>query len=113
MNVSFEGYNERVITFAVQEDVQAGDLVSVSDSGTVEKAADGDLITGVARTVRGGFAGVQVSGYASVAADGEVAVGWQTLVCDGENGMRPAGEGGGRQLLVVEIGSGTAGILLG
>ncbi len=111
MNISFEGFGEGILTFAAQEDVQAGDLVRITGDGSVIKAEEGDLITGIARTVRGGFAGVQVCGYASLAADAGVATGWQTLVCDGENGVKM--DAGGRQVLVVSIQGTQAGVILG
>ncbi len=111
MNISFEGFNERLLTFAAQESVQAGDLVCIDADGTVKKAELGQAVVGLARSVRAGFAGVQVCGYASVTADAAVTTGWQTLVCDGENGI--AADEGGRQLLVLWVQNGRAGVVLG
>ncbi len=116
MGVSFEGYNESILTFAAQEDVAAGDLVVAAENGRVEKAAQGDIPAGLVRTVRAGYAGVQLFGYAQVAVSGLAGKGWKTLVCDGENGLKPAGGGEtGRQYLVLELDtlSGRAGLLLG
>lgn len=111
MNISFEGFNEGLLTFAAQENVQAGDLVCIAEDGTVAKAELGQMVAGVVRSVRGGFAGVQLCGYASVEADAAVTTGWQTLVCDGDNGL--VADEGGRQLLVLWANNGRAGVVLG
>lgn len=110
MNVSFEGFAEELITLAA-EDIAPGDLVSINEDGAAQKAQNGEPAAGLVRSVRGGFAGVQVKGYACVAVSGEVSPGWQTLVCDGQNGLKTGS--GGRQLLVLGVRDGRLQVLLG
>lgn len=65
MNVSFQGFQEQVLTFETADELNtAGIPVKLADSGTVTACADGDYPVGVtAGLPRGGLVAVQVSGY--------------------------------------------------
>ncbi len=63
MSISFKGFNEQVITFKVQGEVEPGTLVKMCESETVESCASGDEFIGIAVNVHGGIAAVQVGGY--------------------------------------------------
>ncbi len=113
MTISFEGINEQLITFEAAEGTRKGDLVAMSGSGAVAKAADGKAIVGVVKTLRGSLAGVQISGYAKLASAESIPVGFASLVSNGANALK-AGGTAGRSCLILEAGSagGTVGVLL-
>lgn len=64
MNVSFQGFQEQVLTFETDAELAAGVPVKVSASGQVTACADGDYPVGVTAGIpRGGLVAVQVGGY--------------------------------------------------
>ena len=63
MSISFKGFNEQVITFKVQGDVEVGTLVKMCESETVEPCTNGDNFIGIAVSVNGDIAAVQTGGY--------------------------------------------------
>lgn len=112
---SFEDIGAVAATFAAGEDVKGGQVVKVSDNGTVAACGDGESFCGVAMEPRKGGAAVQVKGFAAVPCTGSLAVGWSELVADGQGGVRTAGTGDseGVTALVVSVGEdGTAVICL-
>ena len=113
MNVSFNGMNENIITFEVEQGatIQEGDMVLVSDNGTVKVAeTQNDVPLGVAVQVRGGFASVQVTGYVKVPCESAVELGFLRA------GISAAGKlcemDGGREVFVTDISDNVCGILL-
>ena len=109
MNINFNGYRENVLTFACSGTVAAGDIVSVSASGTVAKAsADSDFI-GVCVSSEGGYAAVQLDGYVELAKSGTVNVGYNKLVA-ASSGVKTAEAGVDR--LVIYVDDTTVGFIL-
>ena len=95
MDICFEGIGQTTATFQTEGEVQPGMVVALSASGTVSKGAVNALPCGVVRGgVRGGAAAVQISGAAKAGYSGTApGLGWQTLVCDGQGGVKAASDG--------------------
>ena len=67
MNVSFNGIGCIAATFKTSGKVSPGNIVKVTENGTVAACADGDEFAGVAETVsEDGYARVLLGGYAEV-----------------------------------------------
>lgn len=101
MNVSFNGFNQNVLTFVSENDIKQNALVKMTDNGKVDACENGDEFIGVCVNSRLGYAGVQMTGYAKTTYSGDVAVGYVTVVCD-ENGGIKADENG-RKVLVTDV----------
>lgn len=111
MNVSFNGYNEGVLTFEAESGVTVGTPVTMSGNGKV-KAAQNAVFCGVCINSRNGYAGVQINGYVTVEYSGTLSVGYNKLVS--ADGKVKADTTNGREILVVDVDSTakTAGIIL-
>ncbi len=105
MNVSFNGYDEKVITFETEESLSNGDLVKVSGDGKVTKCQKGDLPCGVAIAVRGDLVSVQLKGYFELAYSTDESVslsyGYSNVVADDSNGVKAGSTG--VQVMVVML----------
>ena len=110
MNVSFNGYNEGVATFEADSSVSKGTIVTMHSSGKV-KAATSEFI-GVCRSVRAGYAAVQLDGYAVLPYTGTLSIGIVKLVVS--SGKIKADSTNGREYLVLDVDTtaGLAGIIL-
>lgn len=111
MNVSFNGYDEKMITFACDDTVLPGSLVKLSGNGAVTACSDGDVFIGAAASVRGGYCGVQTGGYKKLAVNGSISVGFQKLSAAAAGKVK-ANASAGREYLVLDVTDGSAGILL-
>lgn len=99
MKISFNGVGETVATFEAAEGVAAGMPVKVTGDGAVGPCAAGDKFCGVAVSVRGGYAAVQLSGYARVPYSGTApTAGYRTLAGAGDGAVKT--DAAGRELLV-------------
>lgn len=83
MNIKFSGFNENVLTFEYTGTLNEGDLVKMTTSCKVTKAAANDSFIGVCVGTRNGYAAVQLNGYTEIAKSGTVNVGYQKLVSAG------------------------------
>lgn len=112
MNINFSGYNENVVSFAVDEnsEVTMGTPVKMVSSATVGACDDGDIIAGVAVNVRNGYAAVQLSGYIEMPADTMLPIGYQKLVATTSNKVKC--DDNGREYLVVYSAGGVVGFIL-
>lgn len=109
--INFSGYNENVVTFAVDDStVLMGTPVKMTSSKTVGACSDGDNMIGVAVNVRNGYAAVQLTGYIEMPTDEELTVGYNTL-CAAQGGKIKSSENG-REYLVAYVDSDIAGIIL-
>lgn len=109
MNISFTGYRENVLTFECTNTVAVGDLVKMSASGTVTKAAANDAFIGKCVGVRDGYAAIQLDGYMEAAKYGTVNVGYNKLVA-AASGVKTAESGIDR--LVIYSDDTTVGFIL-
>ncbi len=113
MNISLNGYGEQVATFEAEAGVTAGMPVKMTGNGMVGAGAALDAFCGVAVSVRGGFAAVQLGGYVKMPYSGTApAVGYQKLNCAGSGKVQV--ESTGRSLLVTDVDTAaqTCGIIL-
>ena len=106
MSVAFDGIGACLLTFKAGQ-VAKGDIVAMTDNDTVGKAADAAAPAGIVLNKRMDWAAVQVAGYAEVAYSGTAPkVGWNSLVADGNGGLRTAADKEmGRACLVVSVDS--------
>lgn len=101
--ISFEGIGEVVATFACGEDVTAGQVVKVTEDGTVGPCTDGEKFCGVALSAEDGYAAVQLGGLVKVAATGEdIQAGWVKLSADSAGGVKK-NDSAGVEYLVVRV----------
>ncbi len=114
MKISLNGCGENVATFEVDSGVTAGMPVKMIGNGIVGACAAKDRFCGVAISVRGGFAAVQLGGYVQLPYSGTTApaVGYQTL--SGTDDGKVQAEAAGRSILVTDVDTTakTCGILL-
>ena len=109
MDINFNGFNEKALTFMADDLVTEGCLVKMDESGTVTKASADDSFIGVCMNVRDGFAAVQVEGYVEIDLTGEVSVGDAILVAT-DSGVKAAEEG--KSYRVIYVGTDVVGFLL-
>ncbi len=112
MSINFSGYNENVVTFAVDKNstVVMGTPVKMSDSKTICACEENENMIGVAVNVRNGYAAVQLTGYIEMPADGDFETGYATI-CAGADGKVKASENG-REYLVVSAEENIVGFIL-
>ena len=111
MNVSFNGFNEKIVTFEADSTIEgAGVLVTITEEGKAKKAQEGDAICGYAVNLRGELCGVQIEGYVAVPQDGTVMCGMRKLAIDAQ-GKVTAGDIG-REVLVAFADKDIAGFIL-
>jgi len=103
MKISLNGCGENVATFEADISVTAGMPVKMTGNGIVGACAAKEQFCGLAVSVRGGFAAVQLGGYAQVPYSGAAApaVGYQTL--NGAGDGRVQVEATGRSILVTDV----------
>ena len=85
MKLSYEGIGQWAATFACQQAAE-GELVKISENGTVAACSDGE-----------DFCGVVTAGYTG----GAPALGWSGLSADGAGGVKTSESG--REFLVVDV----------
>ena len=111
MNVSFNGYDEKVLTFACTDKLEKGTPVKLSGNGTVAACADDDVFIRVVLSVRDGFAAVQTGGYVQLVPSGSVAIGYQKISA-ATDGKVKADTDNGREYLVLHTAADNVGIIL-
>lgn len=106
MSVSYEGIGQWAATFACGG-VREGQVVKVSESGTVSACEAGDRFCGVALAVSrdGEACTVALGGMVTAGYSGGTAptAGWVDLAADGSGGVTVAE--GGRSYLAVDVDS--------
>lgn len=110
MTVSFDGYNANTITFEAASGVTVGLPVMISANGKVSNATS--TFCGVCKSLKNGYAAVQLDGYVRLPYTGSIAVGYKQLVVD--DGEIKVDTTNGREHLVTDVDSttNTAGIIL-
>ena len=110
MNVSFNGFNENIVTFEANGTIDVGSPVMITANGKVS-AANG-AFCGICRSVRNGYAAVQLRGYAVVPYTDAPLVGYSKL--SAASGKITADNSNGREFLVTDVDTTakTAGIML-
>ena len=102
MSVSLNGINEKYITFCANGTLTEGLPVKMYSNNTVAACSDGDQVIGIVKSVRNGYATVQVSGTVTLGYTGTApTVGLRIIDADGSGGVSIASSG--RQVLVVSV----------
>ena len=92
MAISFDKIGDVCATF--YGDAQKGDIVTISSSNTVSKAAAGNSIAGVCVDNTNGKCTVMVKGFVTLTYSGTaIPVGRQTIVSAGDNAVKTADTG--------------------
>ncbi len=90
----FTGYGESLLTFKTENEEIAGVPVTVVSNDTVGTASANAAFCGIAVSVRGGAAAVQMSGYVTLPYTGDApSHGVTTLAADGNGGVCAAATG--------------------
>lgn len=103
MNVSFNGYDEGMVTFEAASGVTADKPVAVSANGKVTAVTSG-AFCGICKSVRNGYAAVQLKGYVQMASTGSISLGYTKLAA-ATGGKVKADSNNGREYLVVDFDS--------
>ena len=101
MSVSFEGVGQVCATF-LGGGLQEGQVVKVTEPGTVGPCGAGDGFCGTALCCKDDACMVQVAGFVTVGYTGTPpAVGYASLCADGTGGVKVSA--GGRSRLVADV----------
>lgn len=101
MNINFNGFNEKVLTFEADSTItQPNQWVKLTANGTVAQADASSKLVGVTVNVRGGYCGVMLSGTVTAKKSGDIALGYTKLVYT-VNGI--AAGTAGREHLVLSV----------
>lgn len=96
MNISFDGFDTKIITFNTDDDIEAGTPVKITERGKVEAASTDEDFIGMAVSCKNGLAGVCVRGVVEFdCTDDTIQPGYNyiasnggTEICAGENVMK-------------------------
>ena len=81
MNIDFNGYNEKVLTFEADSTVTAeNQWVQISGNGVVKSAEESSTLVGITVNVRGNYCGVMLSGVVTAKKSGDITTGYNKLV---------------------------------
>lgn len=104
MSISFNGYDEKLLTFKASGTINNGAVVKVSANETVSSCSNNDVFAGVCLNVKNGLACVKLSGYHKFTYSGTTnpTLGYTSFVADGSGNVKVPTDGG-RSLLVVDV----------
>lgn len=89
MNVSFNGFNEKVLTFKCAEEITKLYPVKISDNATVSICNEDEAFTGICLDSDKENATVQMSGYVKTTYSGSAPVlGINALACDAAGSVK-------------------------
>lgn len=89
MTTKFNGFDEKVLTFECDTEINAGTPVKISANGKVSVCAAGDRFIGIALGTRGGYASVLVGGYITLSYTSTApTTNYTKLVADGNGGVK-------------------------
>lgn len=109
MNVSFEGFKVKALTFTVTEPIAPGTLVRASGDGGVETCTGEDDFCGVVLSCRDGVACVQIEGYVELPFSGLAPdAGYCSVLAFDQNTIKRTELGtdavsAGRKLLILKV----------
>lgn len=115
MKVSFEGFDEKVLSFISDSTAapKTGEVVKISANGTVSACDEEDDFIGAVIAADDDFAVVQVGGYIKLPYSGTApTVGYGILVADDDGGVASNDEGKSYLIIDVDTTAGTVGFIL-
>ncbi len=94
--ISFNGFENKYLTFKCAENISTGKAVNLDDDGKAINGVEGDGIFGFSAGMREGTITVQIKGYIETKFSGDMICGVQSLVYDSSGGVRlsESGENG-------------------
>lgn len=103
MNISFEGINQKAVTFFGESDIVKGQLVKISKNMTVGECSDGEVFAGIAvNNVCDGAVAVVIHGYVTVPYSGSApSLGYTYVKANGNGGVKTAADG--RTVLICDV----------
>lgn len=94
MKVSFNGFNDKALTFMCEEEITKGYPVNITDNYTVSKADTADSFVGICLESDNENAVVQVSGYVKMNySDAVPALGHNYFVCAADGTVQENSKG--------------------
>ncbi len=104
MSTAYNGFCENLLTFKAASGFTSADVpVKISANDTVAACANNNAFCGISRSVREGYAAVQLTGAATLSYSGTApSVGYAMLAADGSGKVKTV-ESGGRSLLVIAV----------
>lgn len=99
MNVSFNGFDEGVITFETDGDIEINSPVMITSNGKVSEALG--TFCGICKCTKNGYAAVQLNGYVVVPYVNAPMVGYSKLTAI--NGKVTTDNIYGREYLVINV----------
>lgn len=113
MSVSFGGFLENTATFIVEDKLDEGTPVMISDNYTVEACEEDDGFCGFVVSSDESYAAVQLRGVVTCAYSGTAPdVGYAALAADGDGGVAEAESGTEYLILSVDSTAGTITFLM-
>lgn len=115
MKVSFEGFDEKVLSFVSDSTTKPakGKTVKMAGNGKVSGCSAGDDFIGAAIAADDNFAAVQVGGYIKLPYTGTApTVGYGILVADSAGGVKGAESGKSYLIIDVDTTAKTVGFIL-
>ena len=108
MNISYEGIGHMSVTFPANG-CEAGQVCKMGSDGCVTACLAGEAFCGVAESVSGSQAGVQIHGFAEISYTGTAPVtGYVNLSADGNGGIKADSAGKGYLVVKVDTAAQTA-----
>ncbi len=104
MKVSFNGFNEKALTFMCEEKIEKLYPVTITDNSTVSKCGDGDSFIGICLESDNENAVVQMSGHVKMTYSGAApALGKNALVATADGTVKE--NAGGTPCTVISVNS--------
>ena len=105
MKVSFNGFEEKYLTFTTSDPIEVGRIVALSDNGSVSGVGEEEEFMGVAVAADDDYVTVLMKGVAEIEYSGTIsAPGYYCLVAD-EDGIATPSDDGKIPRLVLEVDS--------
>ena len=101
MNISLNGFNESMITFACGEEIPAKTPVKITDNNTVSPCGNSEAPIGFAVNSKCGYTGVMMNGYFNTSYSGTMSYGYQKIAADANGGVKK--DDNGIMVIVTEI----------
>ena len=111
--MKYDAMGDVTATFKVSGSLALGDLVSLKENDTVQKAAENASVIGVCVSLNGSYAGIQIKGGITVpCSDSTLTVGYQQLKAASGGGVQKGTAGAFHLVVSNDTTASTATIIL-
>lgn len=108
MTVSFNGFNDKALTFAAKSSIERNYPVKISENGTVSQCSDSESFIGFCVDCDGESAVVKMSGYVKAAYTGtKPSLGKATLTSSADGAVKTGSNGTACTVLAVNTSDNT------